>query len=666
MSRIVAELVQAIEEQVRSLAFSLPDEDAELRRVFHGPPIEYLREVFERLTEDGGIDCVLGNGQRVVCPVLLPVDFLGAGQRNPDVGSSGVCSKEYVLALRNTPQCKRWIALATPGAHDAKSVTGATDEFGIRSENNSGAASISEWMHDRFVARLIDGSIRRHHWRGEAEERSARVLVERAVHAASEADRHDPSRPSAWAVLSRAHEVGNLALPLTAQWSLACGVPHCVDDSLGHERQLGILEEIVDVIISDGFGSCADRLKSRASDEESTAIDEMIAHLRLSADVAIALERAAQHHFAPSSTRTLEEPPEWWRILSAERLSELIGEDSARPESLSLEVANPLIRAGNGLPTIVDREVRLVLRPPPSDAGPIDVTVSREGLGRGKGREWNVRVSGGEEVADDGVTTHTTPVRFVASADGYRSASLRVVVLESFGPGVIVFSRTASKLTIPKKAKPGLAYDFECSLLLQGEGRHFLDLHVCRDAVLAEESVGEDSTVVGADPLVAAVARPADGGDGPWGMEVVASAECHYDLQVTTSEGDEWIVRLFIACDDALVEGCRSEFERLIRLNRGGDTSRGTLEVQIDRQVRTCDLRGMVTGRTLLRSVVPIRLFSLRTASKRGQPRIGLTPRARSCHVDSSFMILVRARMSCGLPRSYWLRGERSHAGFRR
>ena len=71
MSRLIAELVQSIEEQVRSLALSLPDGEAELRRVFHGPPIEYLREAFERLTEDGGIDCVLGNGERVVCPCLL-------------------------------------------------------------------------------------------------------------------------------------------------------------------------------------------------------------------------------------------------------------------------------------------------------------------------------------------------------------------------------------------------------------------------------------------------------------------------------------------------------------------------------------------------------------------------------------------------------------------
>ena len=607
MSRLIAELVQAIEEQVRSLALSLPDGEAELRRVFHGPPIEYLREAFERLTEDGGIDCVLGNGERVVCPVLLPVEDLGSGQKNPDVGRSGVCSKEYILALRNTPQCRRWVALSAPGAHDAKSVTGATDEFGIRSENNSGAASISEWMHDRFVAMLIDGSIRRHHWRGEAEERTARILVERAVHAASEADRHDPSRPSAWALLARAHEVGNLGLPLTAQWSLACGAPHCSDGSLNHERQLGVLDEIVDVILSEGFGSCADRLRSRASEEESVAIDEMIAHLRLSADVAIALERAVQHHYAPSSSRTLEDPPRWWRILSAERLADLIGEDAARPESLSLDVANPLLRAGSGLPTIVAREVTLVLRPPPSDPGPIDVTVSREGLGRGKGREWNVRVSAGEEISDDGVTVHTTPVRYVASAGGYRSASLRVVVLDSFGSGVIVFSRTASKLTLPKKAKPDLPYDFECNLVLQGEGRHFLDLHVSRGAELSEESVGEDSTVVGADPLIASVARPADGGDGPWGMEIVASAECHYDLHVTTSDGDEKTVRLFIACDDALIEGCRSEFERLIRLNRGGEAARGTLEVQIDRQVRTCDLQAwLLDERSCERSFYPL------------------------------------------------------------
>lgn len=607
MSRLISELAQVIEEQTRSLALSLPDQDAELRRVFHGPPSEYLRELFDVLTEDGGIDCVLGNGQRVVCPVLLPVDTLTGEQKNPEVGRSGVCSRDFILALRNTPQGKRWIALAAPGAHDAKSVTGATDEFGIRSENNSGAASISEWMHDRFVGRLIDSAVRRHHWRGEGEERAARLLMERAIHAASEADRHDPARPSAWALLARAFEVGSLDLPLTAQWSLACGVPHCSDGSLNHELQLGVLDEIVDVILSEGFGACAERLKARASDGEAIAVDELMSHLRFSAEVAIALERAVQHHFAPSNSRVLDEPPGWWKVLSAERLSELIGEDVVRAESLSIEVVNPLIRAGDGLPAVVEREVILAVRPPSADPGPVEVTVSREGLGRGRGREWNVSVSDREEIADDGVTTHAAPIRYVASASAYRSASVKVVVLDAYSPCVVVTSRTASKLSLPKKAKPGLTYDFECNLVLRGEGRHFLDLNVSRGAELADEAHGEDSTIVGADPLIAAIARPAEGGGGPWGMEIVASAECHYDVRISTPDGEDRTVRLFIACEDARVEGCRSEFERLIRLNRGGETARGTLEVQIDRQVRTCDLQAwLLDERHCERSFYPL------------------------------------------------------------
>src|SRR5690242_7156911 len=92
--------------------------EAELRSVFNGPPIRYLRLVLDRLTSEGGIDAELATGERVMVPVLLPLD--SSLTDPPPIGESGVCDKAYLISLRNTPAGKRWVALAPPSAHDAK------------------------------------------------------------------------------------------------------------------------------------------------------------------------------------------------------------------------------------------------------------------------------------------------------------------------------------------------------------------------------------------------------------------------------------------------------------------------------------------------------------------------------------------------------------------
>ena len=108
MSRLVDEIVSVVAKRVRANARTLQNSDAELRTVFHGPPIPYLREVLQRLEVNGGIEVALQSGESVVIPVLLPLD---AGVSSPSVGASGVCSRDYLVSLRNTPKGKRWVAL---------------------------------------------------------------------------------------------------------------------------------------------------------------------------------------------------------------------------------------------------------------------------------------------------------------------------------------------------------------------------------------------------------------------------------------------------------------------------------------------------------------------------------------------------------------------------
>ncbi len=240
-----------------------------------------------------------------------------------------------------------------PGSHDAKSVTGATDEFGISAINNGGTATVGEWLHDNFIARLLDRAVERLALAGDQEKKSARALAERAIHSAAEADHHDPERTKAWALLSRLLSVGSAEESIQAQWSRACGVPPCADGSLQHENQQGILDDIVELVETSGFGACATRMKEAASEAEQHFIDEMIGHLRGGATSQLALKHAPEYHFAPDVGTELAPAPAWWSALTAERLRELLGSEAPRPETLGIEVINRLIPPMPGLPVVV-------------------------------------------------------------------------------------------------------------------------------------------------------------------------------------------------------------------------------------------------------------------------------------------------------------------------
>ena len=591
MNRLVTEIAAFIEHRTRGIVGSLADSDAELRSVFHGPPILYLRAVLSQLSKKGGIECELRNGEKVICPVLLPLDANEGGSGALYVGASGTCTRDHLIALRNTPQGKQWIALAAPGTHNAKSVTGATDEFGVLPVNNGGASSISEWFHDRFVEALLGKAIKSIKWADEAEPKAARILAERAAHAAAAAEHHDPQRTRAWALLSRLLSIVQGELSVQSQWSLACGVPPCADGSLDHDMQHHVLDEVVELVVAGGFGTCADKLKTNASPSESVAVDEMIAHLRRNADITIAIAHGVESYYAPSTGDSLLPAPAWWTILTADRLRDLLGVDRPRPETFGIKVLDLLQRPGLGLPNVVASEVRLLVSLPADERGPVDVTVAREGAGRGNAAEWRTRVDVPKELTDSMVPKHTGALRYVAIAEGYKKAAVRVVVLDEFVPGVVIASRSATKLALPKKTKAGShSHLYECVVVLSGQGRHFLELHVARGHRLGDSAEGEDTTTSGAEPLSAAISPPADGGEGPWGLEVLATAECYYDIPIHGPEGD-FVVRLLISCEDATAEGCRSEFERLIRLNRSGEAVKAVHEVQIDRQVRTTDLQ---------------------------------------------------------------------------
>ena len=200
---------------------------------------------------------------------------------------------------------------------------------------------------------------------------------------------------------------------------------------------------------------------------------------------------------------------------------------------------------------------------------------------------WPLPIQVERQHVDPALPLHKSWARYTVEAPGLKKAAIRVISLESWEPGFFIFCRNARKIGAPKRTSQKKASaDFECSLSLQGSGRHYIDIYTRPGVHFGPLAEGHEDD--GTEPRQTQIAKV---DDSTWGFEAEAPGECHYDLTVQREGGDWEKVRIFLTCDDVAPEGCKTEFERLIKLNRQEDGGRAMTDVQLDRNVRCADLQ---------------------------------------------------------------------------
>ena len=598
-------LVEEITDYVRSFVQgSLASRDgvvAELRAELHGPPLEFLEEVFNRLVEGQGLQVAGPTGQRVNIPVVLQVERLDLDQGDPPINGSGQCLAPHVLAKRNSPDCPRYVALVPPGGQGAMSRATASKDFGLSKRNASGGATIEEWWADDFVQGLTHAALARGRLAGDGEEEAAR-LVRQAIFAADEVDRHDLARRKAWVVLSRVFSISDRGLPFGTQLSLACGFPPVADGKVHFDEQNKVLRDIADTL-GGAFGAGVRQLKEEAGEEDLIALDGFLDHLNKTCDIPTALEGATTYYYSPSQDRELPAtPPSWWTHLTTERWIELLKEERQPQEALGIECTNSIIPIRKGMPALVLGPVELKVTLPPGSSDGTDVTVSCES-GPAAGRQSWTLAAAQEEITDTTPPPHRAPVRYAATSANLKKATAKVISLEKWEPAVFAFCQTAQKVTPPKKAKASRGGPtLEASLSVVGLGRHYVDLYVRPGTV-----VGGVSITSGADGVEESeAARVTEVSDHAFGFEVDVPGECYCDVRFDRGNGEE-LLRLEIQSEEAEVVGCASEFERLIGLNRARVGARVANEVDVNRQHRCTDLQTwMLDPRWVEKSYLPI------------------------------------------------------------
>ncbi len=598
LAKILAGLIRA------KIGQAMASESAEARLIFHGPPLEILADAFEGVVEE-----LRASG--VAVPVLLQVAQLPAGEANPAVGASGWCDDTHLLNLRNSPAKPTFVALVPPGQHSNKSVSTTTDEFGMAASNNSGNVPFESWWADEFLQEVIAAALAEAGI-AEGEREQARALVEHAAAAADEVDADRTQRARAWRVISRVCAPYPDPSQLTAseRLSLACGLPRTKDRTLAQREQFATLEKIADAL-SDGFGGGIARAQEGASDEDAARLAEFLDHLRSVCDRPTAFERSAAAFYGPFDGLGVDVRPRWWTDLTVEKWSELLVEEAVATGDIKMICTNGIMPFARGMPVLVDGQVDLEFETAGPDASNAVVTIERTPGGPGGKALGQIRADSGKAFIDPSPPSHKTPMRYVASADRFKPGAIKVVSLATWAPGIYVACRLAKKLGPPKKRKGRGGPELEAQLLLPGAGRYDILVFTSPGVDLdAEASGNTDDAAERGDASVVLPVRASRQGHFQVEVEVDGNYQLDLGFERPAADGtmERVACRVSLSVEETQQEGCKSEYERLIRANRRLlQPSEVRTIVQPDRNARASSLQDWTLSADLVgRSFKPI------------------------------------------------------------
>lgn len=610
MNRLVHSLAKLIRDKVQDATKGRTGPKLESRFIFHGPPLELLEDVFEELASHGGIQIPLDpNGAHAILPVLLPLIPEDVPADNPDIGASGKCDESHLLNIRDDPNQPSFVALIQPGLHINASIDSTTGKFGLAGALNARHIPFEQWWEDEFVQQLVTTGL---NYAGVSLDAidDARQLVGHAASSIDAMDSEEGSRKAVWRLLSRIYSVSGEPHGLSPGQAvaLACGVPPLRDGGISPKLQTGILAKISEEM-ADGFKTGIGRLANGVEDNAIVgALDAFLAHVLARCDVPTAFERATEAFYLAEDTYSLEPPPAWWSILTAECWLELLSEDpDDTTGDLSITCTNPIIPVAKGMPAIVRDKVDLDISIGNSK---VEETVEVRLSGGSHGRNpVSIQIDGASTITDaPPASGHRSPITYKAESEGFKPATARVISLATWTPGVLVTCRVARKLSPPKKPKGTSKTNWESTLSLPGSGRYELLLLSAPGIRIREAaSVPDDATDATAEGRKALEVREMRPGE----HQVEIEAEGKYQLEVIfqrPGQDDIEKCRIYIACEEMREEGCKSEFERLIKLNRK-NLERLDIKavVQLDRHSRSSSLQSwMLDEQSAAKSFLPI------------------------------------------------------------
>lgn len=555
----------------------------EARLIFHGPPLEVLEGVYQELS---------GERADLGVPIVLQVPSLPPGEANPPIGASGRCEEGHLLDLRNSPDNPSFLALVPPGQRAIMSVTSTTDEFGLSQASDGGDVSFPSWWAEPLVQAAVAAGVDKLGLDA-GQHAQAMALVERAAAAADAVDAERGSRSAAWRLLSRIFSIPSAEIDSGRGLSLACGVPPMGEGVLSASEQQASLDGVV-AAMADGFRSGLEAPMQAASGDQAAWLKAFLAHIRAVCDVPTALERGGEPFYLPADGWAVSTPPSWWTGLTVEAWASLLADEPEIAGDIQIEVKNAVLPPARGVPLIVEAQVELAIRTAADGGASVDVRIERSPGKSSGGFPLELQVAGEAEYVDAAPPGHKSPLQYKGFAEGHRPASTKVISLSSWSAGIVVACRLARKVVPPKAPTGrGRGIALETSLALPGPGRYELLVFLSEGIGLAPTAKGTGGEGTAGDEATNIPVRELQVGRHQ--LEVEVDGAFQVDLQLSRTEGGKTraeTCRIYLSVDDVAEDGCRSEFERLIKLNRRQvDPTSSKPVVQLIRS-RTSTLQG--------------------------------------------------------------------------
>lgn len=600
-----------IKKHIQSQALNIVGPDAELRAVFNGPPLFILEPVFEQLIKSNGIQVLLGDGRELTIPVLLQVDEKRTNGINPLLNNSGLCDHYHLLDLRNSNEAKIYICLVPPDAKSNLSLTSTRSEFGILSKNKLTSSTISDWLDDDFVGYLIN-YVLKENIRDKGVLDEAKLLFKRATLDCEHIDSYGPSREHAWRLISRVFSISG-SNNFTTLFSAACGYPSTKNSILDFESQSKVLDLLSRNFEKNGFDTTRNELISKSEEIYKLPISECLDHISKNCDIPTAFKSSQTNFYCPvSNAMAIEDPPQWWSLLTSEIWLTLFEEEDL-PKSFELKVYCENFLA---LPSpniyVVQSNIELSIHFPEETEIGSEVLVTRIlGASVLNMRTWRIVYSGNmvEKIYDEDLPNHKKAIKYSFEVVGQKVVKkkiLQIISLQTWLPGLIVYSRSSLLTSIPsevKKNRDGVS--LEIGMELNGFGRHYIDILTRSDVKLIPQLYRSDSDNFIDKSFSDEISKISD---QEYGFEANVDNNCFYQFSIIKPNSkDSEVVRINLDCQENVADESASEFERLIKANRQGGFVKNSDSVLVNTQFRFTDLESWILeSKNISRSFYPI------------------------------------------------------------
>jgi DNA phosphorothioation-dependent restriction protein DptH len=568
MSVLIEHLANFVKREFLSGVESSPESN--FRVIFSAAPLTYMSELYSLLTQGTGNMLLDVSGEDVEVPVFLIENNTGTSE----YAAGSNFTSTSLLKIRNSDALV-WLALQEVGAATSSSIVSTSNSIGISKE----ISEFDVWLDTPVIKFLLEKYCA--DLKVDSNEEYIDAALKFSLLQSWDVDYRYKDKRTIWRLLEKLLGASIESVPAYQIFSATLGLPYCEQKDIGGKGHLKTLERVSDLFQSVGLRAGFDELESNSTEELLSHVKEFRQHIEDQGVIeANEFTKSYLELCCPVSIGA-KSIPEWWFALTVDAWSQLLsaGDDADKPESGVLEVtlSNLVVAVPKGMVPFVNESVNLKIENK-SDSETLDFVIARSSGNATLVEVFGESISSNQSIdfEDNDVPTHDRFIRYKVSAEGYAPVTIKVIVLDRYGPGVIALSSGSSKATpfkVNKKARDAANKKierFECDLSLSGMGSHILDLYTSRSAVLSQVIRGYEVDAEDTGAIERTVSKI---NDNHYSCLIETDEECHYDIDVySPGLAAESPFRIYITAAESNQLGAASEFDRLVMMHRSSAT----------------------------------------------------------------------------------------------